>query len=84
MSTYTVAEGRTNFCAIIERVEHGETVKITKRGKVVATVVPHAEAPAIKPKMDLEELRALHASMPYMKTNSVETIRQMRGEDLGE
>ncbi len=84
MSTYTVAEGRTNFCAIIEMVEHGETVKITKRGKVVATVIPETETPAVKPKMDLQELRRLRESMPFMKTNSVEIIRMMRDGEIDE
>lgn len=84
MSTYTVAEGRTNFCAIIEMVEHGERVKITKRGKVVATVIPEAATPVVKPKLDLEALRVLRESMPYMKTNSVEIIRRMRDGEIDE
>ena len=83
MGAFSVAEAKAQLSAIIEMVEAGETVIITKRGKPVVKMVP-ANALPIKPKMDLEELRKLRALTPMMKTNSVEIIRQMRDGEIDE
>ncbi len=77
MGAYSVAEAKAQLSAIIDIVERGETVTITKRGKPVVNIVP-ANALPIKPKMDLAELRAIREMTPRMKTSSVEIIRQMR------
>ena len=83
MGAFSVAEAKAQLSAIIEMVEAGETITITKRGKPVVKMVP-ANALPIKPKMDLEELRKLRALTPMMKTNSVEIIRQMRDGEIDE
>ncbi len=83
MGAFSVAEAKAHLSAIIEMVERGETVTITKRGKAVVNMVP-ANAPPVKPKLDLEELRKLRASMPMMKTTSVEIIRKMRDGEIDE
>jgi prevent-host-death family protein len=83
MGAFSVAEAKAQLSAIIEMVEAGETVTITKRGKPVVKMVP-ANALPIKPKMDLEELRRFRESMPIMKRNSVEIIRQMRDGEINE
>jgi prevent-host-death family protein len=83
MRTLSVAEAKAQLSAIIEMVEQGETVTITKRGKPVVNMVA-VNAPPMKPKWDLEELRALRARTPMMKTNSVEIIRQMRDGEINE
>ena len=63
MGAFSVAEAKAQLSAIIEMVEAGETITITKRGKPVVKMVP-ANALPIKPKMDLEELRKLRALTP--------------------
>lgn len=83
MGAFSVVEAKAQLSAIIELVEAGETVTITKRGKPVVKMVP-ANALPIKPRMDLEELRKLRALTPMMKTNSVEIIRQMRDGEIDE
>lgn len=83
MGAFSVAEAKAQLSAIIEMVEAGETITITKRGKPVVKMVP-ANALPVKPKMDLEELRKLRALTPMMKTNSVEIIRQMRDGEIDE
>ena len=83
MGAFSIAEAKAQLSAIIEMVEAGETITITKRGKPVVKMVP-ANALPIKPKMDLEELRKLRALTPMMKTNSVEIIRQMRDGEIDE
>lgn len=83
MATFSVAEAKTQLSAIIEMVEHGETITITKRGKPVVNMVPANRSP-MKPKWDVEELRAIRARTPMMKTTSVEIIRQMRDGQIDE
>jgi prevent-host-death family protein len=77
MGAYSVAEAKAQLSAIIDIVERGETVTITKRGKPVVNIVP-ANALPIKPKMDLAELRRVRELTPPLKISSVEIIRQMR------
>ena len=40
MDRISISEARTHLCAIIRRVEAGESVEITRRGKVVAVIRP--------------------------------------------
>ena len=41
-----IYEAKTHFAQVIERVERGERVIITKRGKAVAEVRPPGDAPS--------------------------------------
>ncbi len=40
MKTVTATEANQHFSRVLERVERGETVTITKRGEAVATLSP--------------------------------------------
>jgi prevent-host-death family protein len=40
MDTVGAFEAKTNFSALLERVERGEQITITRRGKPVARLVP--------------------------------------------
>lgn len=51
MAQYGVAEAKNNFTHLLERVENGETVTITRHGKPVAEL-------RATPKLTLEERRA--------------------------
>jgi prevent-host-death family protein len=42
MQSYNVAEAKTRFSEILERVAQGEEVLLTKRGRPVARVIPAA------------------------------------------
>jgi prevent-host-death family protein len=83
MGAFSVAEAKAQLSAIIEMVEAGETVTITKRGKPVVKMVP-ANALPIKPKMDLEELRRFRATIPSLKISGAEMIRRMRDGEIEE
>ncbi len=83
MGAFSIAEAKAQLSAIVEMVERGESVTITKRGKPVVKMVP-ANAPPVKPKMDLDELRAIRATLPRMKISSVDIIRKMRDGNVDE
>ena len=83
MGAFSVAEAKAQLSAIIEMVEAGETVTITKRGKPVVKLIP-ANALPIKPKMDLEELRRFRATIPPLKVSGADMIRRMRDGEIEE
>lgn len=78
MDSYSLADAKARLSELIDRVEAGEAVEITRRGKVVAKVVPAAPPP--KP-MDWEALRRLRARMPVQAEGAGEFVRRMRDSD---
>lgn len=77
MSEVSVAQAKAHLSEILDRVEAGETVTITRRGKAVARL-SGIEAPR-KP-IDFEALRKLRESLPPLERSSAEIIREMRDE----
>jgi len=78
MNSYSLAEAKAHLSALIDRVEAGETVTITRRGKEVARVLPPETS---RRKIDADELRALTDQMPLRDTDAGEFIRKMRDEE---
>ncbi len=75
MHTVSVAEAKANLSKVLNRVQSGEDVVITRRGKPVARIA--AMKDALEPIPSLEEFRA---TLPKAKTPSVKMIRDMRDE----
>lgn len=79
MVTVALADAKARLSELIERVEAGETVSITKRGKPVARLV--ADTPARQP-IDVEEMRRVRAwSKPYIDPDGLSFVERMRLED---
>lgn len=75
MSRYSLAEAKAHFSALVDLAEAGETVEITRRGKLVACVTsPKSE---LKP-IDVDALRRLAARLPVQQQGAGEFIRKMR------
>lgn len=78
MLTINTREARGRFSDLLNEAERGQSVSITRRGKVVARLVPPKEEGA-KPFPDLSEFRkSIHVSSDA--PSSAELIRQDRGE----
>ena len=75
MTEVSVAEAKAHLSALLDRVERGEEVVITRRGKPVAKV--SGVARKLEP-IDLAALDAFRATMPFQDRRSVEVIREMR------
>jgi prevent-host-death family protein len=78
MDSYSLADAKAHLSELIDKVEAGETVEITRRGKTVARVVPPAKA--LKP-IDWDALERLRARMPAQKQGAGEFVRWMRDTD---
>lgn len=73
MRAVTASEARQQLTALLEAVEAGEEVTITRRGRPVARLVPIATR--MSPFPDRSELRD---SIPAMESSIAETIRELR------
>jgi prevent-host-death family protein len=78
MDSYSLADAKAHLSELINRVESGETVEITRRGKLVARLTP-PEQP--RKKVDVDALRALAARLPMQKQSAGDFIREMRDND---
>ncbi len=78
MNTMNMADAKAHLSEVLDRVENGERITITRRGKVVAELVPPQKIPA---KIDLAKIRAFAETLPLQKQTAGEFVRQMRDED---
>ena len=77
MESVGILEAKTHFSKLLERVERGETIQITKRGQPVAVLAPPAEASARDLKQVTAEIRRLRKGN---KLGPGLTIRQLIDE----
>jgi len=78
MKTITLAEAKAHLSELIDRVEAGDSVDITRRGKPVARLT--AVTKSRKP-IDAARLRALTATMPPQSQSAADLVRSMRDGD---
>jgi prevent-host-death family protein len=74
----TLADAKAHLSELVDRVEAGDTIDITRRGKPVARLT--AVAPPRKP-IDTARLRSLTATMPPETEGAAELVRSMRDGD---
>lgn len=77
MSTVTLADAKAHLSHLIDQVEAGEEVVITRRGQPVARITP-----VEKPKKPLKSLVEFRSRMPRWRKSSTELLREMRDEGL--
>lgn len=75
MNTCTVAEAKAHLSELLARVESGEELVITRRGRPVANLSP--VRPAKRPP-DWQAIRAFRESMPAVETSTTDLVREMR------
>lgn len=78
MDSYSLADAKARLSELIDKVESGDTVEITRRGKTVARVVP-PETP--RTPIDWPSLKRFTDGQPMQSQGAGEFIRQMRDTD---
>ena len=78
MGSVNLATAKAQFSELINKVESGEEVVITRHGRPVARVVP---ATPVKQPVPLERLAALRRSLPARKSSSAIELRKLRDEE---
>ena len=77
MLTVNLAHAKTHLSDLLDKVEAGEEIVITRHGRPVAHVRP---VETEKKPIPLEELAAFRATMPKLNVSSADLLRQMRDE----
>ena len=84
MGTYGVAEAKNKFTQLLDRVEEGETITITRHGKPVAELKARqpqrAPATEAERKAIYDRLQALRDSQKPSTQTSVELLDQLYNE----
>jgi prevent-host-death family protein len=76
MLTVTLVEAKTRLSQLLDKVEAGEDVVITRHGRPAARL-----AAVSPPKQPLPDLSALRAKVPPWRKASHLLIREMRDEE---
>ena len=80
MQSVGIYEAKTRFSALIELVEQGEEVRITRHGKEVVRMLPVRRKPVITDEQiarELEQIQALQQTVrAQAATDSVSQLRQ--------
>ena len=79
MVTVNLAQAKARLSELLDKVEAGQDILITRRGKAVAHLSP-ALAPR-KP-LRLQDLAGFRAGMPRLRRPAAELLREMRDEGL--
>ncbi len=78
MESINLADAKSHLSEIIDRVEAGEIIEITRRGKPTAELRPLITA---REKIDVDALRKLHEGQQMQSLGTDAFIRQMRDSD---
>jgi antitoxin (DNA-binding transcriptional repressor) of toxin-antitoxin stability system len=77
MRSVSVAEAKAHLSELLDAVEQGEELEITRRGKPIAKVTRLPSPP--KP-LDIEAIRRHLAGLPCQVEDSETAIRRLRDE----
>ena len=78
METVDSEQAKARLGELLDKVETGEEIVITRQGAPVAQLSPAAGSG--KPPFPFRELAEFRASMPRLKRSSVEVLRELRDE----
>lgn len=78
MEAVNLADAKAHLSELVDRVEAGDTIDITRRGKPVARLT--AVAAPRKP-IDLAMLQALTVALPPQDEDAATLVRSMRDGD---
>jgi prevent-host-death family protein len=79
MVTVNLAQAKAHLSELLDRVEAGEEVIITRHGRAVAHIHPVSRR---KHPLMLDDLAAFRATMPRLRRPSAELLREARDEGL--
>ncbi|WP_054313431.1 type II toxin-antitoxin system prevent-host-death family antitoxin [Mesorhizobium sp. 1M-11] len=78
MAAVNLADAKTHLSELVDRVEAGDSVDITRRGKPVARLTAVTKP---RRRIDAALLEALTASMPAQPQAAADLLRSMRDGD---
>jgi prevent-host-death family protein len=79
MVTVNVAQAKAHLSELLDKVEAGEEVIITRHGRAVAHLLAVSRP---KQPLRLDVLAAFRATMPPLRVSSAQSLREARDEGL--
>ena len=78
MDPINLADAKAHLSELVDRVEAGESIDITRRGRPVARLTA-----AVRPRkrIDATLLQALTATLPPQTSTAADLVRSMRDDD---
>ena len=81
MRTVGLAEAKAQLSALLDAVEAGDEVVITRRGKAVARLVRDSQRSSAEVALPWpQRLRRFHAGQPSLAVRAVAMVRELREE----
>ena len=81
MRTVGVAEAKAQLSALLDAVEAGDEVVITRRGQAVARLVRDGQGTQSEVALPwAQRLRRFHADQPSLAVSAVALVRELREE----
>lgn len=77
MTAISLADAKAHLSELVDRVEAGDSIEITRRGKPVARL---SAVSAPRKPIDIAALEALTATMPPAPQNAADLVRMMRDD----
>ncbi len=78
MDMINLADAKAHLSELIDRVEAGDSIDITRRGKPVARLTAVASP---RKRIDAALLQSLTAAMPLQAESAADLVRSMRDGD---
>ena len=78
MDTVNLADAKAHLSELVDRVEAGDSIDITRRGKPVARLTAVATP---RKRIDAALLQSLTATMPPQGESAADLVRSMRNGD---
>ena len=78
MDVVSLADAKARLSDLLDQVEAGDAIEITRRGKPVALLTT---SPTPRKRIDVAALRALIATMPPETQDAADLVRSMRDGD---
>ena len=78
MNTINLADAKAHLSELVDRVEAGDSIDITSRGKPVARLTTVAR---LRKRIDRSMLQALTAAMAPQAQDAADLVRSMREND---
>lgn len=78
MTAISLADAKAHLSELVDRVEAGDSIDITRRGKPVARLTSVARP---RKRVDAALLQALTATMPPQAQDAADLVRSMREGD---
>jgi len=78
MNAISLADAKAHLSELVDRVEAGDSIEITRRGKPVARLTAAARP---RKRIDAAQLQSLTATLPPQAQGAAELVRSMRDGD---